>query len=323
MKSFLTVLAVTVAATPALASDIQAISRAYDGAVIAWADCGNPNQACAYSIDLETGELGAQRDDYTVPGIANGVPDQRPAIGTGRIQAAWLEDPTSDYPHAALGDPIEGQTVAVKLDDGSISRYRLPGGIVFEDLTPRLFDWNGDGLDEVTVITAQDRVGAALLALTVDGSDLRPLAESAPIGRGYRWLNPLGAADFDGDGQIELAYVETPHIGGTLRILGLDGDLLAEEANWRGVSNHAMGALAQHLGDVVTLDGGQPAMFLPLMGRQTVVLLGMAEGELTQLGELDLADRATLGLICEPCSSPVTLYALNHRGDLTVVEPGW
>ena len=50
------------------------------------------------------------------------------------------------------------------------------------------------------------------------GDELKVIAESDPIGLSHRWLNPVGAADFDGDGKMEIAVVITPHIGGTLKL---------------------------------------------------------------------------------------------------------
>jgi hypothetical protein len=34
-----------------------------------------------------------------------------------------------------------------------------------------------------------------------------------------RRLNPVGFGDFDGDGAMEVAYVQTPHIGGILIVM--------------------------------------------------------------------------------------------------------
>ncbi len=92
--------------------------------------------------------------------------------------------------------------------------YLLDSGTVFEDRRVRLVDLDGNGRDEAVVIQSYLDEGAALsvFALGADGVDV--VSEVPAIGRLNRWLNPVGAADFDGDGVIELAYVETPHIGG-------------------------------------------------------------------------------------------------------------
>jgi hypothetical protein len=48
--------------------------------------------------------------------------------------------------------------------------------------------------------------------------DVRLLAATPHIGSANRWLAPIGAADLDGDGRVEIAYVDRPHLARTLRI---------------------------------------------------------------------------------------------------------
>jgi len=64
------------------------------------------------------------------------------------------------------------------------------------------------------------------------------LAATPYIGTRYRWLAPIGAADLDGDGVVEFAYIDRPHLAKTLRVWRLDGDSLIEVASLRGFSNH-------------------------------------------------------------------------------------
>jgi hypothetical protein len=48
-------------------------------------------------------------------------------------------------------------------------------------------------------------------------------------------------ADLDGDGRIEIAYVETPHLAGVLRIWAFAPGGLTEIASAPGFSNHRIG----------------------------------------------------------------------------------
>ncbi|MEK9900686.1 MAG: hypothetical protein VW516_08060, partial [Rhodospirillaceae bacterium] len=57
-----------------------------------------------------------------------------------------------------------------------------------------------------------------------------------------------GAADFDGDGHPEIAFVETPHIGGTLRLYEYRDRKLHEDHVARGFSNYAVGSREQDRG---------------------------------------------------------------------------
>ncbi len=159
----------------------------------------------------------------------------------GGIVAAEYGDPTTRYPHGALGDTEEHASLAVRLADGRRLAARFPDTLVFEDTAPRLADLDGDGGNEVIVVESHERQGARLAVWgLVDGRFTRRAATPF-IGRRFRWLAPIGAADLDGDGRMEIAYVETPHLGKTLKIVRLEGDRLVPVAEAKGFTNHRFG----------------------------------------------------------------------------------
>lgn len=174
-----------------------------------------------------------------VPGAAAA---QTPDESWGCASAYYFQ-PTDEYGHGVLGDALEykGLGMSFYADDTRTditeARIVLPGGQVFEDLAPRCWDFNDDGApDPVTVIS--DAADGARLAIYIRGE----LAfQTPPIGRGYRWLAPAGLADFDGDGTVDIAYVETPHIGGILKIWTIRENALVQIAEAEGVSNHRIG----------------------------------------------------------------------------------
>ena len=55
----------------------------------------------------------------------------------------------------------------------------------------------------------------------------------------FRWLAPIGAAEFDGDWTVEFAYVEKPHLDKVLRVVRRDSRRLSLVASVQGVKNHA------------------------------------------------------------------------------------
>jgi hypothetical protein len=62
------------------------------------------------------------------------------------------------------------------------------------------------------------------------------------IGQRNRWLAPIGAADLDGDGRVEIAYVDRPHLARTLRVWrSRPGGTLTEIATATGLTNHRIG----------------------------------------------------------------------------------
>ncbi len=225
----------------------------------------------------------------------DGLPDGRPAFGRGEIAEAWLIAPTERYDHGVLGDTIEAGGLLVRLRDGGERRLILPQDQVFEDLQPRLADLDRDGRDEILVVRASLTAGAVLTAYGLVDGEVRLIAEGPKHLPVHRWLNPVGAADFDGDGVIEVAYVETPHIGGILRIVSLKDGALVEEASWAGVSNHVIGSRELGLSAILDFDeDGLPEIFLPSARRRSLRVLRYRDGAIRLLGR-DLYDAQIVG----------------------------
>jgi len=154
------------------------------------------------------------------------LPDHVVAQGDKHIARAWLVYPARHYDHGVLGDAVEAAGVRVDLRDGRQFTLRLMDRSVFEDRYPRLLDADGDGDDEMVLVHSYPDRGAALAVLEVDDRGIRFGAESRPIGTAYRWLNPVGSGDFDGDGAIEIGAVLMPHLDGSLVVYRYDGKAL-------------------------------------------------------------------------------------------------
>ena len=152
------------------------------------------------------------------------------------VSARYLE-PTDRYAHGVLGDAIEWGTLEIRLKDNTRRRLVLPESRVFEDLEPRLFDVDLDGDLEVIVIESSATQGARLSIYDENGL----LAANPYIGTRNRWLAPVGAADLDGDGKIEIAYIDRPHLAKTLRIWRYENGALTEVAQKPGLTNHKIG----------------------------------------------------------------------------------
>ncbi|MCH2065875.1 FG-GAP repeat domain-containing protein [Shimia sp. MIT910701] len=153
------------------------------------------------------------------------------------IASARYTDETSRYAHGVLGDAIEYGTLELTLKDGKRLALTLPQDRVFEDIAPRLMDMDGDGVPEVIVVESS-QTGGARLAI-YDETGLR--AATPHIGQRNRWLAPIGAADLDGDGHIEVAYIDRPHLAKTLRVWRFKDNQLTQVASQAGLTNHRIG----------------------------------------------------------------------------------
>jgi hypothetical protein len=217
------------------------------------------------------------------------LPDAVVARGTGVVTKAWLAEPTDRYDHGILGDRIEAGALMAELEGGRVLGLRLPKSSVFEDRYVRMADFNGDGTDELVVVESSLSDGAALAVYGVREGRLQLIARDDWIGSSNRWLNPAGIADFDGDGNLEIAIVVTPHIGGTLKLLRPDGQRMVTVLEMWGFSNHAIGSRDQHLSAVMDWNGdGVMDLAVPDNARQTIRVLDFANGKIRELADFVL-----------------------------------
>ncbi len=153
------------------------------------------------------------------------------------IASATLSLPTDRYDHAVLGDALEWGGLDLTLTDGQRLRVTLPDTRVFEDITARLADLDTDGKAEVVVVETDILRGASLAVYDARGKR----AATAFIGQTHRWLAPAGIGDFDGDGRMEIAFVDRPHLARELVFVRLKGSDLIEVARLPGLTNHQIG----------------------------------------------------------------------------------
>ncbi len=170
-------------------------------------------------------------------GIATAAKDS-----TG-VSQAWYGQATTDYAHGVLGDAIEANILYAQVagTDTCAAAIKLPEDSVFEDITPRIGDVTGDGRNDVIVIESHRELGASIAIYSIDEAQLLKVASTPYIGTAYRWLAPVGVADFTGDAVADVAYVETPHIGGNLKVWSFKNEKPLLIGSAPGFSNHRIG----------------------------------------------------------------------------------
>ncbi|MGB7431649.1 MAG: hypothetical protein WA921_04185 [Ahrensia sp.] len=225
---------------------------------------------------------------------------------TGDIRRAWFGRPTTRYAHGVLGDAVEAGSLIAQRADGSSVEVVLPDAQVFEDITPRLYDFGGDGRNEIVVIRASNTGGGAVVVYGInEAGELAIVAESAENGRPNRWLNIAGIA---GD---TVYFVRTPHIGGRLATLTVTGGTVtAKDDILTGVSNHLIGS--RELGLSAFLEGNAGRdLFIPTQARTSLRAIGGKYNDVALPGKIDKAIIAVGN----------TLVTATEDGQLLVIRP--
>jgi hypothetical protein len=201
------------------------------------------------------------------------LPDGAVAHGSGDIRRAWLADPTTRYDHGVLGDKIEAGSVVIETRDGIRHTVSAGTDAVFEDLRLRLADF-GDGHDSIVVVKSYLKKGSALAVIGRKSGLYEVIAETPPIGRPHRWLDPAGIADFTGDGKPGIALVRMPHVLGQLELWTYDGHALVKRDQMSGFANHIAGTRALNMAAVIDVDGdGAADLALPSLDRSRLRLV--------------------------------------------------
>lgn len=235
-----------------------------------------------------------------MPAPVAGAPDKAPqgalpdgtiaTASSGDIRRAWYADPTERYGHGVLGDRIEGGALAVTDAAGNPHLLRLPQTHVFEDITPRIADLDGDGANEVVTIRAALDAGAAIAIYGLRDGQLVELAATPEIGTPNRWLNIAAIVPGDLGGRAIYA-VRTPHLRGTLFSVAWDGRRLRViDDVATDVSNHVIGSRELGLSWAGTLETRRPpVLVLPSQDRRRLRFALGSHADIRLPGAIDKA----------------------------------
>jgi hypothetical protein len=185
------------------------------------------------------------------------------------------------YGHFALGRPHEYAQLVATTDGGQFVVLDLPETEVFEDLNPRMVTLTDQGPVRLLVIVSSVHQGARLVLFALEENQLVMLAQSSPIGTPNRWLNPVGVADLDDDGEAEIAAVITPHIGGLLTVYRRESERLIPIDSLPGFSNHVYGSAELDLSKVADV-GGYRQLLVPDVSRRAIRVIRLTTGGLVE-----------------------------------------
>ncbi len=251
----------------------------------------------------------------------NALPDGRVVTGTHGIARVWFASPTQRYDHNILGDAIEAGSLMIVTADGKTDTVALGDDAVFEDLTPRLADLDGDGRDEIVVIKSYLARGSAIAVIAPRKGHYQIVAETPPLGGPRRWENPAGIGDFNGDGKTDIAVVRQPHAVGTLELWTYANGRLQRGASLDDFSNHVAGSRALGMSAVADFDGdGTPDLAIPSFDRSRlrIVTFKPVAQDIANI-KLPSDARTNIGVIARDNGPPALLLGLAD-GSLVVVR---
>ena len=178
-------------------------------------------------------------DDVRLP--VNALPDSR-ILMDAYNRLLILSDPTTRYDHGVVGDELEASAITlleIEPETRVIQTIAIHEPDVIEGISAIWADINNDGNRDIIVTLSNNQTGARITVFNEDG-DL--LAESDPIGLGYRWRHQLAVARFDANQPPLLASIRTPHIGGIVEFFQYNNGRLEIVKEIKGFSTHSIGS---------------------------------------------------------------------------------
>lgn len=215
------------------------------------------------------------------------LPEKAIAHETKSHVFAQYTVPTRQYAHGILGDDIEARQLVVVVN-GSFYEHTLSKHYVFEDIRPRLYDIDNDGHVEFITIRSHQSKGAGIVIYKLRRGQLIEYATLSEIQKPYRWLNIVTINDLDNDGIVELVWIQTPHIGGIVKVAKITPGRLRVLDEKQGYSNHAIGQRNLCL-SVLRDQPQQKTFFVATQDRSRIVGFSFTNNTLNLVESIDQA----------------------------------
>lgn len=217
--------------------------------------------------------------------------------GSGNLLT--LSTPTDVYQHGVLGDAIEAKGLSlVNQNEGTVNRLGIYSDQVIEGIAPIWTDLNSDGVREILLTLSNRQGGAQLLVMDENGGTI---AQSDPIGTGYRWRHQIAAAPIGPDREMEIVDVLTPHIGGVVEFFRMEGAKLVKVAEISGYTSHVIHTRNLDMAFVGDLNAdGRLELLLPRQDLTSLGILQRNETGVEVVGALPLEGGLTSNLAAIP-----------------------
>jgi hypothetical protein len=230
--------------------------------------------------------------------FADPLPDTRVTEVAGDVTVA-LVGPTDRYAHGVLGDDLEASAIEVRGDAGTLVRIEMPADQVIEGTSAMVVELDGDPARPELLVTVSDASAGARLALYDLEGGL--VAESEPIGRGFRWLHQIGVGATGPGGETEIITVRTPHIGGIVEAYRLVDGQLELVASQAGYSSHALGSANLDMALLADADGGgRLDVVVPRQDRSEIAVLSRTDGGFGEIASLALGGTLVTNVAATP-----------------------
>ena len=280
-------------------------------------DTSKQVETIADYIILANGDLQIKMDNQTSILEIDALPDGQ-IIQDESQRLLILSNPNNQYQHGILGDVLEASSVTiVQFSDqpAVISKFSVPEDWVIESILPIWSDWDGDGEREIVLTLSNSTSGSKLVLYDENGN---VLAESLPIGKGFRWRHALDIASFGENGQKLLVDVQTPHIGGIVSFYSWDKEkkVLNSEATLKGYSTHDIGSRAMQMYTLIMdAQSEQVLLVLPSQSKSELAALRFASGTIHEEWRISLGGKLSdnLELIDENGVRTIRAFVDNNR----------
>jgi hypothetical protein len=199
------------------------------------------------------------------------------------------------------------------------ARFELPGDSVFETLRPTIVDLIPENRGEEILLTVSDsNSGSRISVFSLEG---KLLGSSDPIGRGFRWLHLLAAAEFGIDNVKSIAVVRTPHIGGIIQFYEWYGNRLVMVTSQGNLSTHQIGSDNLNMALASDFDGVDGAeLILPTNNYTELVVVKLEDGAIRIIDRFKLPGRLKTNIYFDGESPSSILVGVESGEFVNIVD---